>query len=563
MNAANGTTQYRDESVADTEQTPGAPPQSLIGRHVGAYLITKRLGAGGVGEVFKGVDTMLKRDVAIKVLRHELAADPMFLERFAREAQLHAKLSHPNVAAVHAFVIEGDMPFMVMEYVAGISLDEFIRSGGAVPVERALAIFRRALDGIEHAHSSGIVHRDIKPANIMLADNGQVKVMDFGIARALDSDEHLTRHGHVAGTARSLSPEQIRGARADVRSDVYALGIVLYTLLAGRPPFDAETDYALMKLQLEAAPPPLHGLVSGLPPNVDTAVMRALEKDPGARFQSVAAFARALDVCLVEMPMPMPPAADARDESTGSRTVVNPAIAAQSPRLPSPRPPSTSRRRAGAIGLAVLALAGAGTALWPRLAARDSAVVAVPTPPATASMATAPAVAGAVARSAEAADVQTIAAPIEPRRLTIVAVRTDNTAVQASAAPHRFKPGERIRLQVTPSHDAHVYCYLQDEARQIVRFYPNRFNTNALVKAGTALDIPGRMRFELVANAVHATETVACFASELDVTRALPEAVVGTDFATLPADSLDEVGVAFERAGAPSLAKARYEVQVR
>ena len=113
---------------------------------------------------------------------------------------------------MHAFLHEGDKQFMVMEYVPGISLDEFVRSGGPVPVERALSIFRQALDGIEHAHGCGIVHRDIKPANIMLADSGQVKVMDFGIARALDSHEHLTRHGQVAGTAKSMSPEQIRGA---------------------------------------------------------------------------------------------------------------------------------------------------------------------------------------------------------------------------------------------------------------------------------------------------------------------------------------------------------------
>ena len=143
--------------------------------------------------------------------RRARCATRIFLERFPQEAQLHAKLSHPNVASVHAFLHEGDKQFMVMEYVAGISLDEFVRGGGPVPVERALSIFRRALDGIEHAHHCGIVHRDIKPANIMLADNGQVKVMDFGIARALDSQERLTRLGQVAGTAK------VDVARADPR----------------------------------------------------------------------------------------------------------------------------------------------------------------------------------------------------------------------------------------------------------------------------------------------------------------------------------------------------------
>ncbi len=201
-----------DDSQGASAQRP--VPHPLVGSRVGAYMITKRLGAGGVGEVFKGVDVMLKRDVAIKVLRRELASDPTFLERFRREAQLHAKLSHPNVASVHAFLHEGDTQFLVMEYVPGISLDEFIRSGGPVPAERALSIFRRALDGIEHAHHSGIVHRDIKPANIMLADNGQVKVMDFGIARAVDCQQPLTRLGQVAGTLkRRCRPSRSAGRK--------------------------------------------------------------------------------------------------------------------------------------------------------------------------------------------------------------------------------------------------------------------------------------------------------------------------------------------------------------
>ncbi len=316
-----------DDSKDDPAQD--ADSQSFVGSRVGAYLITKRLGAGGVGEVFKGVDVMLKREVAIKVLRDELAADPLFLERFRREAQLHAKLSHPNVASVHAFLQEGDKQFMVMEYVAGISLDEFVRSGGPVPFERALSIFRRALDGIEHAHRSGIVHRDIKPANIMLADNGQVKVMDFGIARAIDGQDQLTRHGQVAGTAKAMSPEQIRGGQADVRSDIYSLGIVLYTLLAGRPPFEGASDHALMMAQLQQAPPPLRGLVADLPAKVEAAVMRALEKDPSARFQTVRDFARAIDACLADL-------APQRRQST---------IVGRRPR-PHREPPSIPRSRA-------------------------------------------------------------------------------------------------------------------------------------------------------------------------------------------------------------------------
>ncbi len=329
MSAANWTTGLMAASAGDgtaaAPRLPHAGAQSLVGGRIGSYLVTKRLGVGGVGEVFKAVDVMLKRDVAIKVLRDELAADPVFLERFRHEAQLHAKLSHPNVAGVHAFLHEGDKQFMVMEFIAGISLDEFIRSGGPVPVERALVMFGQALAGIEHAHGCGIVHRDIKPANIMLADNGQVKVMDFGIARALDSQEHLTRHGHVAGTARSMAPEQIRGKPADIRSDIYSLGIVLYTLLAGRAPFDGDNDFELMKAQLDQAPPPLDTLVANVPAPVQAAVMKALDKNPAARFQNVGEFARALDACRTELAIAPPP--DRSEMLLSSRTVINPVLA--------------------------------------------------------------------------------------------------------------------------------------------------------------------------------------------------------------------------------------------
>jgi serine/threonine protein kinase len=537
-----------DDSAGASAQRDG--PRSLVGSRVGAYLITKRLGEGGVGEVFKGVDVMLKREVAIKVLRRELASDPIFLERFRQEAQIHAQLSHPNVASVHAFLHEGDTQFLVMEYVAGISLDEFVRSGGPVPAERALRIFRQALDGIEHAHRCGIVHRDIKPANIMLADSGPVKVMDFGIARALDSQEHLTRHGQVAGTAKSMSPEQIRGAQADVRSDIYSLGIVLYTLLAGRAPFNGRDDLALMKAQLEQAPPPLRGLVDNLPRKVEAAVMRALEKDPSARFQTVREFSRALDACLAELSTAPATTPDLRDPQTSSITVVNPELPrlqrlpkdAAGPAAPSSASPKLNRR-AVALALAIPALVAGTVVLWPRLAQREAPAAASPVPIAVAP--TGP----------------QVAAPLEPRTLAIMRLPSDTTAV-GSVATNVFKPGERIRLRITPSHDAYVYCYLQDEAQRIVRFYPNRFSNSALVTTAAPLEIPGRMRFELVANTRNVTETVACFASERDLIGELPAAVVGTDFESLPATSLDEVQGAFARiAAADTLAQASFQVQ--
>ena len=551
---------------------PQAEARTLVGSRVGNYLITKRLGAGGVGEVFKGVDVLLKREVAIKVLRDELASDPLFLERFRQEAQLHAKLSHPNVASLHAFLHEGDTQFMVMEYVPGISLDEFVRSGGPVPVERALGIFRKALDGIEHAHGCGIVHRDIKPANIMLSDSGQVKVMDFGIARALDNHEHLTRHGQVAGTAKSMSPEQIRGRQADVRSDIYSLGIVLYTLLAGRAPFDGQNDFELMKLQLEQAPPPLRGLVDKLPPKVEAAVMRALEKDPSARFQTVAEFARALDACVADVAAAARWSAAELDAPTMSGTVVNaePPARHRSPK-PAPQRPAaspaplrpTAAQRAwprpayiAAGALAFVVLAGAAVLGLPRLLAGPEVAAVVPNVPSVPSAA--PVEQAAAIPAATVAAPQIPAAPVVPS-LAIVRLPAEDGAVAASG--NRFQPGERIRLRVTPSQDAHVYCYLQDESRRIVRFYPNRFSPSALVKTAVPLEIPGPMRFELVANSRNVMETVACFASEQDLLGKLPAAVIGTDFKTLPVASLDQLKGAVARTAGAALAQASFQVQ--
>ncbi|HSW17289.1 MAG TPA: protein kinase, partial [Ramlibacter sp.] len=588
MNLANWTTRFRVgdgqscEKQADGQgsehdsaerQVASAQPaasRSLIDSRVGPYLITKRLGEGGVGEVFKGVDVMLKREVAIKVLRHEFACDTLFVERFSREAQLHAKLSHPNVAAVHAFVHEGDQQFLVMEYVAGISLDEFVRSGGPVPLKRAIAIFRRALDGIEHAHRKGIVHRDIKPANIMVADSGAVKVMDFGIARALDCHEHLTRIGQVAGTAKAMSPEQIRGGQADVRSDIYSLGIVLYTLLAGRAPFDADSDLALMKAQLEQAPPPLRALAADVPPEVEAAVMRALQKDPAARFQSVGEFSRALDAsALADTPAaPSRPPCAPREAPTMSRTAVNPVPGygkghqegaaarpaakdfADAATVVRPLPEVAARRklprlhrRAAAPALALCALVAGAVALMPRTAQRAA-------PPAVSLRPVAPQAASAVQPTTQPPEQ---VASVAPHTLAIVPLGSDG----------RYKPGERIALKVVASHDSHVYCYLQDETQRIVRFYPNRFRESSLVTAAAPLEIPGPMRFQIHANTRDVTESIACFASKRDLMGQLPPEVVGADFTKLPLTSLDQVRSAFARVGAGKLVEASFLVQFK
>ncbi|HSB08167.1 MAG TPA: serine/threonine-protein kinase [Blastocatellia bacterium] len=261
----------------------------MVGSVVGNYKIVDKIGEGGMGAVFKGIDLMLEREVAIKMLRPELARQPNVVERFRTEAVTLAKLNHPNVATLHSFFRQGDDFFMVMEFVRGETLDDIIRKQGAMPCDRAVQLFCMALEGIDHAHKMGIVHRDIKPANMMLTDTGSIKVMDFGIARVLGTDR-LTKAGHLIGTVEYMSPEQVRGEETDARSDIYSLGILLYEMLTGRVPFNSTSEYELMRCQIEDAPTPPRALAPHIPLPVEQAIMRSLAKKRDARYQSAGEF---------------------------------------------------------------------------------------------------------------------------------------------------------------------------------------------------------------------------------------------------------------------------------
>ncbi|WP_257158958.1 Stk1 family PASTA domain-containing Ser/Thr kinase [Corynebacterium cystitidis] len=265
---------------------------SLLGDR---YQLGESIGTGGMSDVYAATDTMLGREIAIKMLKVDMARDEIFRERFRREAQNSARLNHPNIVAVYdtgTHVVDGvNVPYIVMERVIGRDLRAIVRDEGPLTPEAAAELLSPVTAALQASHDAGIIHRDVKPANIMVTNTGAVKVMDFGIARALDdSTAQMTQTSAVIGTAQYLSPEQARGKPVDGRSDIYALGCVMYEAVTGRPPFEGETPFAVayQHVQEEAEEPSAH--IPGLSPqaalNVDAVVLTAMAKHPADRYQT-------------------------------------------------------------------------------------------------------------------------------------------------------------------------------------------------------------------------------------------------------------------------------------
>jgi serine/threonine-protein kinase len=260
----------------------------MVGQNIGKYRVIDRVGRGGMGTVYRALDETLHREVAIKVLNAELN-DPEVAKRFRAEAITVARLSHPGIATIYELFQHDGQWLMVMEFVRGETLEQLVARVGGLAPEQAATLCMQSLAALAHAHSMGVVHRDLKPANIMRTEGGDIKIMDFGIARVSGS-EHLTSVGFMMGTPAYMAPEQVMGHEIDARADLYAIGVVFFRLLTGQLPFKGDTPFAMAQAQVNAPPTPIESLRQDLPGWVGGVLSRSLQKKPEERFQSATEF---------------------------------------------------------------------------------------------------------------------------------------------------------------------------------------------------------------------------------------------------------------------------------
>ncbi len=483
--------------------------QPMAHRLAGRYEVRSLIGRGGMAEVHLGFDTRLSRVVAIKMLRRDLALDSIFQARFRREAQSAASLNHPNIVAVYdtGEEIVSDatnrslaIPYIVMEYVEGHTVKELISDGTAVPINEAIEIVSGVLSALQYSHANHLVHRDIKPGNIMLTPEGKVKVMDFGIARALtDSQATMTQTNAVVGTAQYLSPEQARGETVDERSDLYSTGVVLFELLTGRPPFKGDSAVAVAYQHVEQIPPTPSSILSDIPDSLDRVVLKALAKNRDDRYRSAAEMLSDLQRVARGMDVGAPPADSWATEVlpsaglVGARAAVPAATSTVS--APAARVSSTStslpavssdgdaaskaaaarkRRTAIIMTLVVIALLLIGGSVWAlsRSAATPEAV-SVP---------------NVVGLSQADAKSQIEAAGLEwelnPEKVASDTVEKDSVASTDPAGGTQAEKGSTVRVTISSGPDSvtlpdNLVGMSPDEARQAVEALGLKWEVNS------------------------------------------------------------------------------------
>ncbi len=339
----------------------------------GRYRIREKVGSGGMSDVYLADDLTLNRPVAVKVLHPEYARDPGYIQRFRYEAQAAANLNHPNIVSVYDWGNEGEAYYIVMEYVEGRELKDLLREQGAFAPERAAEVAAEIAAALQFAHRRNLVHRDIKPQNVIITPAGQVKVMDFGIARAA-SGTGITQTGVVMGTAQYIAPEQAQGLSVDGRADIYSLGIVLYEMLTGRVPFDDENPLTVAYRQVRDDPVPPSVIAPGMPPAMEAIVMKALAKNPANRYQTAQEFKADLLRFLEGMPVsatPVMPAAAAPAATAPA------AATAAAPVAPAVLPPPSGRKTpawAWALAITLVLLGATGIILALALTGRQPMV---------------------------------------------------------------------------------------------------------------------------------------------------------------------------------------------
>jgi tRNA A-37 threonylcarbamoyl transferase component Bud32 len=365
------------------------------GRSLGRYRLEAPLGYGGMAEVYRATDTKLVRTVAVKVILATHAAEEHFVERFLREARMVASLEHPNILPVYDFGEENGVPFLVMPYLPGGSLRERLKAGPA-PLAVAAAWIAQLAGALDAAHAAGVLHRDVKPANVLLGKDDRLFLADFGIAKVLENQTGLTATGVMVGTPVYMAPEQAQGHPASRATDRYALAVVAYEILAGRPPFEGESALSLMHQHVSAPPPVLSTRVGGLPAGLDAVLSQALAKDPAARPPTCRALA---DAVAAFLPAGITPPPGLSGWGTPARSMTGPTILAAPELRPATPPPvrlsgarpgltseqtvltgprRAARRAAYAGALAAAALAGAWWVVAHRAAPASAPLVAPP-----------------------------------------------------------------------------------------------------------------------------------------------------------------------------------------